>query len=151
MPDYVLIIVAFFSVLGFSILFNIPSKNIFMSAVCGAVGWATYWVVMKTAHSPIVGSLMGAFVAGILGEYFAVKNRRPATVFIIPAILPLVPGYGLYNTMFNAIQKNYATAGNIGIEALMIALSIALGLIFSSSATKLVRSIQRNQSIQLKK
>jgi uncharacterized membrane protein YjjB (DUF3815 family) len=137
--DAILVLVSFFSVAGFSILMNAPSKSVWTAALCGSLGWTVYTITKDMTLSPIVASFMGAMVVGILGEMFAVKLRRPATIFIIPAILPLVPGYGLYYTMLNLTRKNYVVAGQNGLEAIMIALAVATGLIFSSAIGRIVR------------
>jgi uncharacterized membrane protein YjjB (DUF3815 family) len=142
--DVILIIVSLFSVMGFSVLMNAPSKGIFLAGICGSLGWATFIFIKHASDSPVFASFIGGMVVGIFGEFFAIKFRRPATIFIVPAILPLVPGYGLYYTMLNLIQKNYVVAGTVGLEAMMVALSVATGLIVSSAIGRIIREIRIN-------
>jgi uncharacterized membrane protein YjjB (DUF3815 family) len=64
--------------------------------------------------------------------------KMPATTFIIPGIIPLVPGYGLYYSMLKIIEANYQEALNVGFESLLIALGIAAGIIIATSMGKLI-------------
>ncbi len=66
--------------------------------------------------------------------------KKPATVYIIPGIVPLVPGAGMYYTMLALVSKDFYTAINKGTETFFIAAAISLGIIISTS---LSRSIKR--------
>lgn len=132
-------IFAFISTLGFSILFNIPRVSIIKASINGAFGWIIYITLNHVFFSPVIGSLWGALIVGIVGEIFARIYRKPATVFIIPGIVPLVPGSGMYYTMQAVIEKNFYKAAEIGSETIFIAAAISIGIILSSSLSRLLR------------
>lgn len=132
-------IFSFLSTLGFSVIFNIPKESLLKSALIGAIGWIVY-IKFST---PIVGVFFGALIVGVLGEIFARLFKKPATIFIIPGIIPLVPGTGMYYTMYAIIEKNFLEAANIGTETFFIALSISCGIIIPSSLNKLFIGIKR--------
>jgi uncharacterized membrane protein YjjB (DUF3815 family) len=87
-----------------------------------------------------MGAFIGAITVGLVGELFANRFRSPATIFIIPGIIPLVPGYGIYYTMTSIITKDYSTAASKGFETLFVALSIATALIITATIGRLIRN-----------
>jgi uncharacterized membrane protein YjjB (DUF3815 family) len=51
---------------------------------------------------------------------------------MVPCVIPLVPGSGLYGTMFNFVTGNYAAAATDGMRTMRIALGIAGGIVIAS-------------------
>lgn len=132
-------ILAYLSTLGFTILFNIPRRNILAASFIGACGWLIYYAHHESNGSKIMAAFWGAFIAGVLGEIFARIKKEPATLFIIPGIIPLVPGAGMYYTMANIVDNNLSEAGKVGTETILIALSIAIGIILATSLSKVTK------------
>ncbi|MTI70971.1 MAG: threonine/serine exporter [Firmicutes bacterium] len=132
-------IYAFISTIGFSIIFNIPRDSIIKSGIGGALGWIVNILINQQLGSSSAGAFLGAITVGLIGEFFARLFKKPATVFIIPGIIPLVPGAGMYYTMRAIIEKNFITAAEIGSETFFIAASIATGVIISSSISKIFK------------
>ena len=60
----------------------------------------------------------------------------PSNIFIFPGVIPIVPGFDLYQTLSAFVQNNYIDAMEIGANAItnIGAMSIAIALvgIFSS-------------------
>jgi uncharacterized membrane protein YjjB (DUF3815 family) len=83
----------------------------------------------------------GAFT--IYGEILARKLKTPVTLFIVCALIILVPGGGMYRTMLAVIQGNLDNATQIGLSSLASAGSLALGTIFVSSLTKALNTIKK--------
>lgn len=133
-------IFAFLGTMGFTIMFNTPKNSVVKASTIGALGWLVYLFTGSHGQSPITATFVGALTVGLLGELFASKFRSPATVFVIPGIIPLVPGYGIYYTMASIITKSYNTATTKGFEALFIALAIATALIITSTVGRLIRN-----------
>lgn len=131
---------AFFGTMGFTVMFNCPKKSVIKASAIGALGWTAYLLVVDQGQSVISASFVGAITVGLIGELFASKFRSPATVFIIPGIIPLVPGYGIYYTMISIITKDYSTAATKGFEAFFVALAIATALIITSTIGRLIRN-----------
>jgi uncharacterized membrane protein YjjB (DUF3815 family) len=129
---------AFGCTFAFAILFNSPKRLIPATAAAGALGWLGYEALLGWGTSVLMASFAGALIVGIAGEILARLYKEPATLFVIPGIIPLVPGYGLYETMLRIIEKEYAAAGAVGFEAVLGAISIAFGLVLSLSTFRLL-------------
>lgn len=130
---------AFLCTIGFAVLFNIPRKNILQSGVAGALGWMSYVFVKESLQSAVFPAFLGAFVVGLAGEVFARIYKEPGTLFVVPGIIPLVPGYGLYFAMLKTIQKDYASAIESGVETILVAIAIASAIIASTSIGRILK------------
>lgn len=134
---------SFISTLGFTIMFNIPKNQIIRASIIGSTGWLIFHFYSTQSNSPIIAAFWGALAVGILGELLARIKKQPATIFIIPGIIPLVPGAGMYYTMYYLVQNELVDAAKIGIETFMIALSIAIGIILATSVSKILKKPTR--------
>lgn len=132
-------IYAFFSTIGFAVLFNIPRRQLVYAGLSGMLGWLVYTLALSQSQNPILANFFGGLAAGLSGEIFARMRKQPATLFVVPGIIPLVPGYGLYYTMSAIIVKDYQTAVSVGFEASLIAIAIASAIIISTTLGRLLK------------
>lgn len=133
------IIYGFLATIGFSILFNVPRDHLVEAGVSGAVGWAGYLIMMNVYNSPIAATFTASVLIGIMSEYFAKRTKNPSTMFIIPAIIPLVPGLQSYQTIYALLEKKNELALSLGILTVGLALAIASGLILVISFFRIKR------------
>ena len=99
--------------------------------------------------SNVFSMVIASAVVSLFSEILARKLKYPAINFIIPGILPLVPGLGLYNTMYSLVQKDYALAVSTGTDTLFKSGGIAIGILIITSFTKTYYIILKR--IKLKK
>ena len=69
----------------------------------------------------------------LVSELLARRMKTPVTTFLICALIPLVPGGGMYYTMLAIIQGNTMNALEIGIHTLGCAGALALGIALTSA------------------
>lgn len=132
-------IFAFFSTLGFAVLFNIPRRFLVHASICGMLGWAMYLTANDYSGNILIANFLGGFVVGISGEIMARFNKQPATLFVVPGIIPLVPGYGLYYTMSEVLKKDYSSATAVGFETALIAIAIASSIIIATTIGRVLK------------
>ena len=137
-----LFLFSYLSTVGFAILFGIPKKSIIKSGFIGAIGWIVFYITSKYLNSNITGTFFAAIIVGILGELFARHYKKPATVYIIPGIVPLVPGAGMYYTMLALVRKDFYLAANKGTETFFIAAAISVGIIMSTSLSHSINRVK---------
>ena len=75
------------------------------------------------------------------------KLKQPAIIIVIPGILPLIPGIGLYNTIYNILQKNYIVAATTGTRSVIISIGIALGILVMASLSRVFNLYQLKKAI----
>lgn len=131
--------ISFVSVIGFSIIFNLPRKLLPAAGLAGMLGWLVYVTLRAIEVSFIIPAFVGSFVVGIVGEHLATSKKHPAILFVIPGIIPFVPGYGIYFTMLHIIEKNFDLAMTTGAESLFVAISIACGIVLATSISRIIR------------
>ena len=147
----------FFSCLatiGFSIFFNSPIKSLIPAGTIGGIGWTVYKVLFNFYENAILANFFAAALISILSEILARKMKYPAIIFVIPGILPLIPGLGLYNTMLSLVEGNYTNAMSVGTNALFVSFSIAMGILLITSLVKTYYIIClkiHNKKLQLQK
>jgi len=95
----------------------------------GGLGWVIYIFSNNLSGSIIVSTFVASLVIAMIGEFFAIIDKNPITVYIIPGIIPLVPGFALYNTMRSIVEQKFDLAANHGTEALLISIAISGALV----------------------
>ena len=130
-------ILAFFATASFAYFFYISRYDIFWTSLFGGLGWLVYVTVLKYLAGPAAGYMAGALCVGLLSEVFAVILKKPATVFIVPGIIPLVPGGGMYETMLMAMWGKMDAAAVTGFNTITAAAAIAVGIAIASSLARL--------------
>ena len=122
------LLAAFCGSLGFSILFGLRRRYWLPSSLGGLLAWAVYLLAQRLLGLPFLSNLAAAAFSVLYAELLAHLLRCPATLFITPAILPLVPGSELYYAMRSAVSGNAALARAHGAATLNAALAIAAGI-----------------------
>ena len=144
MMDYPLYIHFIFSLLGtfgFCILFHVPPRHMAPASIGGAIGWITFVYLSSNGSSSIAACFLGACVVSTLAEVFSRAGKEATTLFIIPGIIPLVPGAPLYYTMRSLLDNDFESAARLGTEALFMAGSIAIALLLVASLTRILMVI----------
>lgn len=90
--------------LGFGVLFNVPRRAIFGCALGGALAYAVRTLLVQFGVTGIeAATLLGATVVGFVGVRLGRHWHVPAPVFIVPGVIPLVPGYLAFRTMIDLL------------------------------------------------
>lgn len=112
---------------AFSLLFGVPGR---FYPMCGIIGGAGWMVCSLAAGWGEVGSSFIATVVVIfLSRAAAVRNRCPVTIFLISGIFPLVPGAGIYWTVYYLVTDQLRLAVHTGYDAVKAAIAIVLGIV----------------------
>ena len=80
--------------------------------------------------------------AALYAEILARRLRAPATLFLVPAVIPSIPGSNLYYTMQAAVRGQYALVGENAIGTLKWAFGISGGISIIVVAFAVWRSLQ---------
>ena len=124
------IILAAVATMGFSVLFNVPKKELIFCGLAGAGSWTAFAVISNFFPDAfIVATLVAAMTVTTFARFLSTLRKMPSTVYMIPGVIPLVPGTRIYFTMFHLINGDNAHALTEGIEALKIAGVLAIGLL----------------------
>lgn len=73
--------------------------------------------------------LAAAMTVVFMSRFWSVRNRCPLITYLIPGIFPLVPGTGIYYTVFAIINGDYSMAIMNFIGAFKSAFAIAIAIL----------------------
>ena len=126
-------IVGFFATLSFAILFSTPKRQLIFCGLTGATGWLVYLLLLNNNSGIGLANLGAAFTLTLMSRIFAATERHPVTVYLLAGIFPLVPGAGIYYTSYYFIMDEMEQFAAKGAETIIIAGSIAFGIVFGFS------------------
>jgi uncharacterized membrane protein YjjP (DUF1212 family) len=121
--------------LGFSILFNSRPQRLLLGALGGGLTWFIYLLLARYIPQDFICVAAAAAFGAVYAEIMARVCKAPATVFTILAEIALIPGGSLYLTMHHLVGGRQAQALQYGMHTLMMALAIALGIVFITAFT----------------
>lgn len=114
---------------SFSVLFGVPREYY---PYCGFIGGAG-WLVYCLAELFLPGSgpcFLATAVVILLSRTAAVVKHCPVTIFLIAGIFPLVPGAGVYWTVYHIVMEELFLAVSTGYSAMKEAIAIVMGIVF---------------------
>lgn len=130
--EYLSCLWAFLACVGFCFLFNIRGKTILYAAFGGALGWFAYLLLNFLAND-ITQFFLATIVTAVYSEIMARIFKKPATEYQIVALLPMVPGGGIFYTMEYCVIGNNAMFSQTGLHTLGIAGALAMGILLVST------------------
>lgn len=136
MPIYMHFLYATIATVGFSVFFNVPKSALIPAGLTGGIGWGFYYYLINTSNNDILANFLAAALVALISEILARKLKYPAILFVIPGIIPLVPGLGMYNTMLYLVQSNYELAISKGANVLFVGGAISLGILVITSLAR---------------
>jgi len=113
---------------SFSVLLHQPRCTIPVSSLIAIAGYSVFLLLRQTTMAYFLCTLL----IGISCEIAARVMKRAATLFVTGAIIPLIPGVGLYNTMLYVVEGDYAKAASAGAASVLGICAIALAITLSS-------------------
>lgn len=141
-------IFAFFSSLGFGILFNIKGKKLFYAGIGDGLSWLVSIYCENLGLNTTSSFFITSIIFSIYSEIMARVLKTPVTTLIICALIPLVPGGGMYYTMYEAINGNIMESIELGINTIASAGALALGIIFISTLTRIFMRAKRKKEFR---
>ena len=133
-PYWVYAIAAAISAMGFSMIFNIQKRLLWVVALGGILAVCTRnFVNFELGYGPVIGSFMGSFVVSLLAVKAVHWFNVPNHVLTIPSVIPMIPGVLMYRSLLAFINM-HGVVGEVtfafanGINSWLIILCISLGV-----------------------
>jgi uncharacterized membrane protein YjjP (DUF1212 family) len=128
----VIVAAGFGSVLFYAVRLGVPRAALLSGAALGALA-----VAIEGGLTPLGqdgATLLAALSIGVVGRLIARRFDAPATLWMVPAILPLLPGLLIVNAMLAATDaEQVALLGDALVSAFLIGVGVASGDIVVSS------------------
>lgn len=127
--------------IGFAILFDAPKQSLLKCGLVGMVGWTIYYLLVQKGYEAVMATFIASFSVALISHIFAKKYKAPVIIFTVGGIMPLVPGGTAYDAMKHFVLNQYSIAIELSAQVLLIAGSIALGIVFSEVLNQLYRKM----------
>lgn len=111
----------------------------------GMLGSIVYTMVLQIGQAEVSALFFASLVFSLYSEILARICKTPVTTFIICALIPLVPGKGMYETMRIAIDGDAISALQKGLDTMTYAGALALGIIFVSTIMRFLLGRKANK------
>lgn len=138
---------AFIASLGFGVIFNIRGKKLFFAALGGAICWFVYSLCLLLNLTETAALFLASVSFSSYSEIFARILKTPVTTLVVCALIPLVPGGGMYYTMLEVVEGNIDKSLELGLNAIAAAGTLAIGIIFVGTITRLIVRIQYKKKL----
>lgn len=133
-PYIIYAVAAAIAAMGFSMIFNIPRRLLWVVAVGGIIAVCTRnFVNLELGFGPAIGSFMGSFVVSLIAVKAVHWFNVPNHVLTIPSVIPMIPGVLMYRSLLAFINL-HGVVGEVtnafynGINSALIILCISLGV-----------------------
>ena len=143
MNGFIQVIMGTLGSFGFSVLFHVRGWKLLLATLGGGLSWALYLILEPVAPSEFTRYFFSAFFVAVYAEFFARRLKTPATTFLIPSIIPHIPGGALYHTMRYALLKRWSDCFHQAFYTIKLALGLALGIVAVLSILSVVEVVKK--------
>jgi uncharacterized membrane protein YjjP (DUF1212 family) len=128
----------FLMTIGFCLQINAPKRQMIIASIIGGVGMLVLMGGPLLGQGALLTGFVGACIIATLAEIASRAGRDATTVFIIPGIIPFVPGLGLFESTSAILANNNTLGIEKGASAMLTAGSIAIALIVVATVARLI-------------
>ena len=136
-------IFAFCAIISFSVI-NEPKKCLFINGVLGMAGWAVYLYIDRIS-TMLTATFVSGLVLAVASHILARILKTPVTTMLIPAILTIVPGAGMYQTVYNLFLSDMDGALSSLVYTIGAAGAIAIAIFLVDAFVVAIKKIVKKR------
>lgn len=133
-------IFAFCAIISFSVLIEAPKRCLIVNGILGMTGWAIY-LYTEQYTSMLMATFVSGLVLAIISHILARIIKTPVTTTLIPSILTIVPGAGMYQTVYYLFTSDMQQALSSLVFTIGAAGAIALAIFIVDAFVAVVKKI----------
>ena len=150
-PLWIQCIAGLIGTLGFGLMFNMHGRGLPFALLGSVISWPVCVLCMRFGLAEPIAYLIGAVVSAFYAEIMARIRKCPATSYLMCALVPLIPGSGIYYTM-DFIRRGMLTeAYDKGMLTAAIAGSMAVGVLLASTGFRMWGVWKKNRAVHSRK
>jgi uncharacterized membrane protein YjjB (DUF3815 family) len=138
---------AFVAVITVATILSVPRKFLFLAGCISALSWFVYLICRDFEVGVAISTLSATLVIALVSHILARVFKAPVTLFLIPGILPLVPGLNTYRIVYHLIQEDGARASNFFNITLQTAGMIAIGVFIMDTIFRIMNTAIYNRHV----
>ena len=129
MQNMIQIMTGMLGSIGFAVMFHVQKQKLPAIALGSAISWVVYLAVWKTSGEKTAAFFIATVAVTFLAEILARVLKTPATILLVPMLVPLIPGSDLYYATSNLVNGNVEACAASTESLLKAAGAIAFGII----------------------
>ena len=132
------VIFACISAGAFAALFHISPRHLPLAALGGLLSWAAYLLLGNLVPDLFYRILLVSILTAAYAEIVARVRKAPATLFLLPALIPLVPGSYVYYMMLSLVMSHPQDAQEYLLLTTKWAIGLAAGISLVAAAEQIL-------------
>ncbi len=136
-PLWIQCIAGLVGTLGFGLMFNLHGKGIPLALLGSVISWPVCVLCMRLRLAEPIAYLLAAVASCLYAEIMARVRKFPTTSYLMCALVPLIPGSGIYYTTDYIRRGLLADAYDKGMLTAAIAGSMAVGVLLVSTGFRM--------------
>ena len=133
------------ALLGIAVIFDVPPKKLPWAMLGSLISCVIMLIGDAIGLDPLITNMAATALPCVYCEIMARVLKTPTTVFMIPSLLPLVPGSRLYYTMFYLFSGEQALFMDNMLAAVKICTGIAMAIIVVTGAVRWIEAAKRQR------
>lgn len=134
-----LVVLSVLASIGFAIVFQVGKKDLILAGVGGGVTRIFYLIFMSFIPNRIVYVALSALIAALYAEIVSGIKHVPATYFMYPTMVPLIPGDLFYYMCVGVITSNVDMFKQNAIQCTLALVGLSVGFVVCSFASNAMR------------
>lgn len=136
---------AFLGSLGFAVIFHMRRERLLLTSLGGLLAWGMYLLMGFVSDQDVVRYFFASVGLTVYAEMMARVAKCPATLFLITASIPLVPGGSMYRTMQYFMKNDLNAFSHQALTTVLLAVAIAVGMLFPTSVFQLLQRVRTQE------
>lgn len=141
MKDLIQTLAGTVGAVGFAMLFNVHGKKLWLIAGGSVVCWCCFLLCREAGT--FYAFFWATCVAALIGEVLARVAKGPVLLFLVPMLIPLIPGSDLYYTMAHLLGGEEGLFLHHAKLLVTEAGAIALGIICAAAVARIALTVLR--------
>ena len=109
----------------------VPRRSAITGGLIGSLGWVGYITLVSSEYGVFQSSFGSGFLLAFAGRLAADQFKMPVTIFIVPGLVPIVPGITFYEAFRGLVTGNNGAAALVFLQVAYGAAGIACGMIIA--------------------
>ena len=131
---------------GFALIFRLRACLLPLAALGGLLNWGIYLLLFHLTGNLFLSAILASAATAVYAELLARRLRAPTTLFLVPAVIPSIPGSNLYYTMRGAVTGNFDAVAENALLTLEWAFAIAGGISIVTVVFSVIKGIRKKRA-----
>lgn len=134
-----IVVLSILASIGFAIVFQIEKKDLIWAGLGGGITRVCYIIFTAIIPYRILYAALAALVAALYAEVMSGNKHTPATYYLYPSIIPLIPGDLFYYMCAGLIMRDNEMFTTNATECILALVGLGVGFVVCSSFSHFLR------------